>query len=592
MSVAPEQPEPIDAAEVEQLIALAEQGQLDAGAQRRIAPLLGTLVWLQHCLLETRISLSKLRRILFGKRTEKSPRRPKDPPASDTGSGGDDTAPPPGDGETESGDGDPENGPSDGSTPRGELGARNLKADAKTDKPPPPGHGRLGADDYPGAEVQLCAHGQLAPGSLCPTCQDGRLYAMPPLVRLRFTGQPLASVTRYELERLRCASCGEIVVAHLPPEAPRERYDVGLRVMLAVSHYFLGLPFKRIEVLQQALGKPLPDATQWELVEALANGVYPVFEYLKFLGAQQPLVYQDDTGARVLSLIKDNQADPPPERKAMYTTVLRFEGERSICLYFTGRQHAGENLDDILALRDEALPPMLWMSDALAANTPKRHPERVVDMKCLTHGRRQFIEIAEYFPSESARVIEAIATIYHHDAQCKENKLTAEQRLAYHQTHSAPVMGALKSWMEQQLDDHQVEPNSRLGGAFAYLLKHWVGLTRFLHVPGAPLDNNLAEQALKLIVRYRNNSLFYRNEHGAYVGDVLISLIETCRLNGVNPVDYLSTLLHHRSAVFADPAAWLPWNYQQTLAAQAQPPPLSDPSPVFGHGGGLGVAVP
>jgi hypothetical protein len=100
MSVAPEQPEPIDAAEVERLIALAEQGQLDAGEQRRIAPLLRTLVWLQHGLLETRISLSKLRGILFGKRTEKSPRRPKDPPESDTGSGGDDTAAPPDEGET------------------------------------------------------------------------------------------------------------------------------------------------------------------------------------------------------------------------------------------------------------------------------------------------------------------------------------------------------------------------------------------------------------------------------------------------------------------------------------------------------------
>jgi len=108
----------------------------------------------------------------------------------------------------------------------------------------------------------------------------------------------------------------------------------------------------------------------------------------------------------------------------------------------------------------------------------------------------------------------------------------------------------------------RVEPNSRLGGAFAYLLKHWQALTRFRHLPGAPLDNNLAEQALELIVRYRNNPLFYRDEHGAYVGDVLISLIETCRLNGVNPIDYLSALLHHRSAVFAAPAAWLPWTYQ------------------------------
>jgi transposase len=138
------------------------------------------------------------------------------------------------------GKGDPEHGPSEGDTPRGEPGAHNPQTDATTDKPPPPGHGRLGADDYPGAEVHRCAHEQLAPGDLCPDCGRGRWYAMAPLVRLCFTGQPLASVTRYELERLRCASCGELFVAHLPPEAPSERYDVSLKVMLAVSHYFLG----------------------------------------------------------------------------------------------------------------------------------------------------------------------------------------------------------------------------------------------------------------------------------------------------------------------------------------------------------------
>jgi len=94
-----------------------------------------------------------------------------------------------------------------------------------------------------------------------------------------------------------------------------------------------------------------------------------------------------------------------------------------------------------------------------------------------------------------------------------------------------------------------------------------------------------------MILRYRNNSLFYKNEHGAYVGDILSSLIETCRLNGINPLDYLSALMHNRSAVFADPAAWLPWNYLETLRSTEQPVPLSHPPPI-GHPGVIGVAVP
>jgi hypothetical protein len=355
---------------------------------------------------------------------------------------------------------------------------------------------------------------------------------------------------------------------------------VSLKVNLALAHYHLGLPFKRIESFQDLLGMPLSDATQWELVEEVADSAYPVYEHLKSLGAQQPLVYQDDTGARVLSLIRENQAEPPPKRQGMYTTALRFEGAHSICLYFTGRQHAGENLDALLGLRDPSLPPIRWMSDGLAANTPKQHKDQTLDLNCLVHGRRQFVEIDAYFPNECARVIDTIAEVYQHEAQCTEQRLTPTGRLAYHPQHSCPVMKELKAWMAQQIAERRVEPNSRLGGAFDYLLKRWESLTRFLAVPGAPLDNNAAERALKMILRYRKNSLFYKNEHGAYVGDVLTSLIETCRLAGINPLDYLGALMENRPAVFADPAAWLPWNYRDSLdrAPDRSPEPL-DPTP-------------
>jgi hypothetical protein len=117
----------------------------------------------------------------------------------------------------------------------------------------------------------------------------------------------------------------------------------------------------------------LPDATQWALVEEVADSAYPVYETLKPLGANQTLVYQDGTGARILSLMKENRTEPAPQRQGMYTTVLRFEGVHSICLYFTSRRHAGENLDAILADRDPALAPIQWMSDGLAAITPKQH---------------------------------------------------------------------------------------------------------------------------------------------------------------------------------------------------------------------------
>jgi len=578
------QPIEIEETEVERLIEQARQGKLDVADQKRIVPLLRTLVWLQRTLLETRISLSKLKKILFGKRTEKSGRTTQDPPSGSSDGGQESGEAPPSDGDLANSADTPSDTSPD--TPS------DTPAGSGSDATRSRGHGRLGVADYPGAEHILCTHDQCQSGDRCPECERGRLYPSRALVRLRFDGQALAKVTHYELEQLRCGACSALFVASLPPEAGRETYAVSLKVNLAVAHYHLGLPFKRIESFQRLVGMPLPDATQWELVEQVGDSAYPVYEHLKHVGAQQPKVYQDDTGARILSQIQENRAEPQPKRKGMYTTALQFEGEHVICVYLTGRCHAGENLDAILALRDPTLPPIQWMSDGLAANTPKQHKDLTLDISCLVHGRRQFVDIDAFFPNECARVIDAIAEIYKHEAHCKEQRLTPAQRLAYHQDNSREVMEELKAWMVRQLKDKQVEPNSRLGGAFDYLLKRWEALTRFLEVPGAPLDNNAAERALKIILRYRKNSLFYKNEHGAYVGDVLTSLIETCRLSGANPLDYLGALMENRAAMFADPAAWLPWNYRDRLNGATSTPPLRHPPPVLGQLDHLGIGVP
>ena len=95
-----------------------------------------------------------------------------------------------------------------------------------------------------------------------------------------------------------------------------------------------------------------------------------------------------------------------------------------------------------------------------------------------------------------------------------------------------------------------------------------------------------------MILRLRKNSLFYAKAHGAYVGDVLTSLIETCRLARINPLDYLTALMHNRSAVFRDPGVWLPWNYRDPRDGRSQTLPLRHPPPVLGQAGLFGVAVP
>ncbi|MGD0778950.1 MAG: transposase, partial [Candidatus Solibacter sp.] len=131
---------------------------------------------------------------------------------------------------------------------------------------------------------------------------------------------------------------------------------------------------------------------------------------------------------------------------------------------------------------------------------------------------------------------------------------------------SRPVMEKLRIWLDTQFDERRVEPNSGLGQAISYLLKHWDRLTLCLRQPGAPLDNNVCERALKKSILHRKNSLFYKNRNGAQMGDLFMSLIHTCELNGVNPFDYLNELQRHAGELKQTPSDWMPWNYRETLA--------------------------
>ncbi len=207
------------------------------------------------------------------------------------------------------------------------------------------------------------------------------------------------------------------------------------------------------------------------------------------------------------------------------------------------------------------------MCDALSRNFPKEL--KSILCNCLVHGRRNFVDIMETFPEECDYVIETLAIVYKYEQEAKDQNLDDDQRLLYHQTHSGPLMKALKEWLEAKHENKEVEPNSSLGKAISYMLKHWEALTRFLEVPGAPLDNNLCEQLLKKSILHRKNSLFYKTEHGAYVGDLFMSLIHTCNLQDINPFEYLTILQKHSSEIFRNPAVWLPWTFESTIGQKS-----------------------
>jgi hypothetical protein len=433
------------------------------------------------------------------------------------------------------------------------------------------GHGRPAAHAYGGAAHVAVPHAHLQHGDRCPLCTTGKVYGQrAPGVLIRLTGQPPISGTIYALEKLRCNLCGEVFTADPPPGVGPEKYDATTGAMIALLKYGSGMPFHRLERLQADLQIPLPASTQWEIVNDLATRLRPVLAELIRQAANGEVVHNDDTSMTVLALQRPGapRGDPDdvsPDRTGVFTSgvVATREGRR-IALFLTGRRHAGENLARILAERTTDLGPPIQMCDALSRNLPK--PFAVMLGHCLAHARRHVVEVASSFPAECRRILETLGTVYRHDADAREQGLSPEARLAHHQTHSGPVLGDLHAWLTAQLADHLVEPNSRLGQAITYLLNHWTPLTLFLRQAGAPLDNNIVERSLKKAILHRKNALFFKTPNGAHVGDLFMSLIHTCELEGANPFQYLTALQHHADAAAVNPTAWLPWTYQGAVA--------------------------
>jgi hypothetical protein len=544
----------LDRDQLEELMRRAEHAleQEDYATIRRI---LQAYLYLLELVDNKSTTIGRLRKLLFGASTEKTSdvvgREPADnasaPPASPSSS---DTAPQEGD---------------------------------EKKRPKKPGHGRNGADRYTGASRVKIRHASIQPGDPCPKCGAGTAYLMAkPGVLIRFIGQAPLMATVYELEKLRCNLCGEIFTAQPPAEAGAEKYDASAVSIIAMLRYGLGFPFNRLDRMQEDLEIPLPASTQWEIVAAGYESLTPVHEELIRQAAHGELVHHDDTNVKILEFMgkgakqkafdelpEENDADGvDPERKGLFTSgIVAVNGEQRIALFFSGRRHAGENLMQLLRQRASGLPPPIQMCDALSRNMPSEL--KTIVANCLAHGRRQFVEVNERFPTECRYVLEALEEVYRNDATARKENLSAEERLLFHQTHSGPVMEELRGWLKRQFDERLVEPNSGLGAAINYLRKHWEKLTLFLRVAGAPLDNNICERALKKAIMHRRNSLFYKTQHGADVGDLYMTLIHTCELNGVNPVHYLTELQRHADAVASDPAAWLPWNYGEHLVPAA-----------------------
>ena len=536
--------------------------------------------WLVWLVQETKLSLQTLRTLLFGP-------GPK-PPELSAPEAARACASPSGDGEAAgtalSRDEDVESSDNAVSPPKVKGGHR-------------PGTGRLGASAYSGATLVECHHDALAVGQRCPVCGQGKLYQLPAGVEIRIDGNALLSAMYYELEKLRCSACGEIFTAGLPEGVGEEKYSAQARAVLAVSRYCLGVPSYRLQGYQAMLGVPVPDATQWDQIEVVGDCAYKVFEQMEREAAQGDLIFQDDTAVRILSLMQENRAlfdqakaqglSTPKERTGMYTTALAVQvGEHTAILYYSSRRHAGENLQGLLDKREAGLDKPLAMSDALSSNEVGDE-SMLIRCHCLAHGRRKFSDLEAVFPHECKVVLDVISQVFDHDEQAREDQLSPEARLAYHQAQSQPLIDELKGWLDKQIDDHLVEPNSSLGKAIGSMQNALGNVDAIFIDPGCATGQQRGRTSLEAVhsaaqklavLQKRTQCLHCQCAHQPD-GHLYLCRCECGRLPG-GPARAPARGVFGPSGVAA-----VGLRHQPGLA-------LSHPSPILGHLGAVGMSVP
>lgn len=411
-------------------------------------------------------------------------------------------------------------------------------------------------------------------GDICPGCNKGKLYKHVYGELLRITGHSPYEATKHVTEQLRCNGCLEVFKAPLPDEVladgdVNQKYGYSARAVMAINKFYSGTPYNHQENLNDIMGCSISASTIFDQCQHVANAVEPIFDELKRQAANAANFDIDDTHNRILHQepeLRDRRDGKGQQmRSGIYSSglIAYLPAGHEIILFETSLGHAGEHLDSILQYRTPTMDLPIVMSDALSSNTSKYD---VIKSYCNSHCRRLFYDISNNFADQVEWLLDRYAVIWSNDANIKSAHLNPTERLAYHKKHSLPIMEEIRDWANNLLNLPEFEENSAFGKAVKYLLKHYDKLVRFCYVVGAKIDNNRMEERLKIVIRGRKTAYFYKTINGAEVANKLISIIATADTAGINIFDYLCALQRYRVALKQDPIAWLPWNYQQTMA--------------------------
>jgi transposase len=366
-------------------------------------------------------------------------------------------------------------------------------------------------------------------------------------------------VIQHVREKFTCRSCEKITQAPAPNH-PIARGRAGPQLLAHVlfSKYRAHLPLNRQSDMYEAEGVHLDVSTLADWVGACAATLMPLVEEIEKHVLAAERIHADDTTVPVLAknqcttgrlwtYVRD---DAPFGGTAAPAALFHYSPDR-------GRAHPERHL---------AAYSGLMQADAYSGYNglylEGRKPGRIVEAACWAHGRRKFFELAELQKAPVA--IEAVRRIDELFAIEREiNGQSANVRRAVRQERSKPLIDDLERWLREER--RKLSSKNPVAKAIDYSLKRWPAFTRFLDDGRICMSNNAAERAVRGVAVGRKNWTFCGSDSGGRRAAAIYTLIETCKLNGVDArawlADVLARIADHPNKQIAD---LLPWNWKAT----------------------------
>lgn len=355
---------------------------------------------------------------------------------------------------------------------------------------------------------------------------------------------------------LGCGDCDAVTTPPQPP-MPFERATCTFELMawLCFARCGLFLPLDRLRRDFEAQGAPIPSATLDRWFDRGAELLTPVWVALRFALLQQRTLHIDGSGLRVMfprlkaqpvgGQPREGEVDEqgyllhqPPEDGQ----VVVFGCSEMVVFYFTPTKE-GFHLEEFFEHGEgpDGDGAMRW-TGTLIADAASVHDVLYLDPDrheggCNAHGLRKFRDEQDKAPLLASRAMGFIGEVYKIEGRAREKGLEGAELLAHRQQHAMPVMTRFHAWLTAHEND--LLPEHPITKAMRYYVRHWQALSRFLTDPSVSLDNNFAENALRPLALFRKNSLCVGGVEGAIRLCVMMTLIGTARLVGVDPYQYL-----------------------------------------------------